>query len=100
MPKTNPTKLDRASTYFIRINQRIRGYEDNHCGGVGAENPYDVQCSTHGFETMQDALLAAVDKHAPRQDFGAQNPTCCTCPGVIYPCPTVEAVANELGVML
>lgn len=61
----------------------------------------DLDMRIGGTGPLIPTIRAVVELHAPRQCCGANcHELCRTCPGdfTTYPCPTVAAVAEALGV--
>ena len=94
------TDLDEA------IRAKLVGFSNDAClGGCGCE---ESRCGVYGFDEMRAGLVAVLGEHKPLPDEVGVSETglICSClpdgsdPYVThdYPCPTVRAIAEKLGV--
>lgn len=87
------------------IRAKLAGFFNDAClGGCGCE---ESRCDVQGFDEMRDAALAVLDLHKPGPALEASDGPVCTAVdcqsrrrffAVAYPCPTVRAIAEKLGV--
>ena len=88
------------------IRAKLASFFNEAClGGCGCE---ESRCDVYGFDEMRDAIVAVLGEHKPLPDEVGVSETglICGClpdgsdPYVAhdYPCLTVRAIAEKLGV--